>query len=110
MRSSRPRFVIDLAPLGEGSVCVRVHGEVDLSTSPELGEMLRREISGGRSVVLDLSGVTFIDSSGLNTLIRALRLCEANGGSLELAPVLPAQVRRVFEITGLDGVLRIASE
>lgn len=110
MNPPPPPFGIDLAPRGDGSVGVRVRGELDLSTSPELGEALEREIMGGKTVMLDLSGVTFIDSTGLNTLIRALRSCEANGGGFRVSPDLPAQVSRVFEITGIDAVLPIASD
>lgn len=89
---------------------VRVRGELDLSTSPRLAETLQREIECGRSVVLDLSGVTFIDSTGLNTLIRALQICDATGGTLAVNGDLPAQVSRVFEITGLQAVLPVAAD
>lgn len=102
--------MIDLASLGDGHLRVQVRGELDLSTSPELGEALGRAIEDGNSVKLDLSGVTFIDSTGLNTLIRALSACEANGSALTLSPGLPPHVARVFEITGLDAVLPIAPE
>jgi anti-sigma B factor antagonist len=98
---------LDLEQIGEGSVRVRVRGELDLSTSPALGETLGHEITDGKSVVVDLSGVTFIDGSALNTLIRALLLCEANGGRLRLSPDLPAVVSRVFHITGLEALLPI---
>ena len=89
---------------------VQVRGELDLSTSPQLGDALERELDAGRSVVVDLSRVTFIDSTALNTLVGALRSCESNGGALLLSGNLPAQVSRVFEITGLDTVLPIAEE
>jgi anti-anti-sigma regulatory factor len=46
----------------------------------------------------------------LNTLIAALRACDTNGGTLAVSPSLPAQVRRVLEITGLNKVLPIAAE
>jgi anti-sigma B factor antagonist len=105
-----PPFSIALAAAADGSVRVEVTGELDLSTSPQLGEALGREFDAGRSVVLDLSDVTFIDSTGLNVLVAALRSCEQNGCRLELEPDLPAQVSRVFEITGLDTVLPIATE
>ena len=97
-----------MAPAGEKSVRLEVSGELDLSTSPELGQALKRELDGGRTVVVDLSRVTFIDSTGLNTLVGALRLCESNGGRLAVSPKLPAQVTRVFEISGLDTVIPIA--
>jgi anti-anti-sigma factor len=110
LNASPPPFELDLVSLADGAVRVRVLGELDLSTSPELGETLLRELGEGRSVVVDLSAVTFIDSTGLNTLVAALRSCDTNGGSLMLSPELPAQVTRVFEITGLDAVLPIAAE
>jgi anti-anti-sigma factor len=108
--TSLPPFAISMALSGERSVRVQVAGELDLSTSPKFGNALQRELDGGRSVVVDLSRVTFIDSTALNTLVGALRSCESNGGSLAVSPRLPPQVSRVFEITGLDGVLPIARE
>jgi anti-anti-sigma factor len=109
LNPSPPAFAIDLASHGDRSLRMLVRGELDLSTSPELGQALQQAIGDGKSVVLDLSEVTFIDSTGLNTLFRALSACEANGGALAVSPNLPAQVLRVFEITGLDGVLPIAA-
>jgi anti-anti-sigma factor len=100
-------FALDLEQVGDASVRVRVRGELDLATSPALGETLGREIADGKSVVVDLSGVTFIDSSGLNALIRALRLSEGNGGGFRVSPDLPAQVSRLFTITGFDALLPI---
>ena len=108
MNYSTPPFAIDVASPAANALRVRVRGDLDLSTSPQLGETLGRAIAGGNSVVLDLSGVTFIDSTGINTLISALRASETNGGALALSPDLPDQVSRVFEITGLDGVFPIA--
>lgn len=110
MTTLPPPFAIDLTSPRTGSVRVQVRGDLDLSTSPKLCDTLIREISGGKSVVLDLSGVTFIDSTGLNTLIQALGACESNGGALMLCPDLPAQVSRVFQISGLDALLPVASE
>lgn len=98
-------FGLDLVQIGESSVRVLVRGELDLSTSPALGETLGHEITDGKSVVVDLSGVTFIDATALNTLIRALRLCGANGGGFRISPDLPALVSRAFQITGLDALL-----
>lgn len=89
---------------------VQVRGELDLATSPELGDVLERELDQGRAVVVDLARVTFIDSTALNTLVSALKSCESNGGRLAVRSTLPAQVSRVFEITGLDAVLPLARE
>lgn len=89
---------------------VEVKGELDLSTSPRLEDALRDEFNSGKSVVLDLSQVTFIDSTGLNVLVAALRSCEQNGCQLELGPEPSVQVSRVLRITGLDTVFPISSD
>ena len=103
-------FAISTARSADGSVRVRVRGELDLSTSPQLDEALRREIDAGNRVVVDLSEVAFIDSTGLNTLVAALRACDEKGGVLMVSPALPSQVRRVLEITGLNKLLPLAPE
>lgn len=107
--STPPPFSIELTRLSAQRARLRVSGELDLSTSPRLSELLGQELESGKSVLLDLSEVSFIDSTALNTLVTALRSCESNGGSFELAADLPGQVRRVFQVTGLDAVLPIAS-
>jgi anti-anti-sigma factor len=110
MKTYKTPFAIIVAPVDEGTVRVRVQGELDLSTSPELDQALRNEIGAGRRVVVDLSEIAFIDSTGLNALISALRSSGSNGGSLLVSPSLPAQVRRVLEITGVSKVLPVAAE
>lgn len=110
MSTSPPPFAIELEAAADGNVRIDVKGELDLSTSPQLQDVLGREFDAGHSVLLDLSEVTFIDSTGLNVLVAALRSCEQNGCRLELGPHLPAQVSRVFKITGLDTVLPISHE
>lgn len=110
MNQSTPPFAIRLAPVSEGSVRVQVQGELDLSTSPAFDKAVRQELDAGRKVIIDLSEIAFIDSTGLNALITAMRTSDSNGGELAVSPTLPEQVRRVFEITGLDAVLPIASE
>lgn len=89
---------------GEWAV-VAVSGEVDVATSPELLAALEDSRSKHGKLVVDLAGVTFIDSTGLGIMVQAKR---AFGGedSLRLV-VAEANVRKVFEITGLDGVLKI---
>lgn len=103
-------FAIQVAQARDGVVRVQVQGELDMSTSPELDQILRRETDAGKRVVVDLSEIAFIDSTGLNTLIKALRACDSNGGALMVSASLPAQVQRVLEITGLNKVLPVASE
>ena len=78
-------------------------GEIDSSTAPALCVALA-DSSG--DVVLDLDGVTFMDSSGLQCVIDATRHLRANDGDLTLRRPGPA-VRRLIEITGLDTYLRV---
>jgi stage II sporulation protein AA (anti-sigma F factor antagonist) len=85
-------------PVGEGVVVLAVSGEVDLDTAAGLEEHLRAALSNGCSrVILDLSGCTFFDSSGLNVLARARRSLDDKTVSL----VIPAHgiTRQAFEIT-----------
>jgi STAS domain len=71
-------FAIRVASIRDGSVRVRVERELDLSTAPQLDQALRREIMAGNKVVVDLSGIAFIDSSGL--VVPAPGLAENPGG------------------------------
>ncbi|MFD4525386.1 STAS domain-containing protein [Streptomyces sp. NPDC058470] len=74
---------------GEWAV-LRASGEMDLVTSPVLRQRVHDAVADGRrSVVLDLSGVLFCDSSGVGVLIAARRLIRSCQGRLRL--ILPAQ-------------------
>lgn len=89
--------------LGESTI-VEVDGVVDLSTSPSLRARLIDAIQAGcRELVVDCTGVGFVDSSGLGVLIGARRRQRANGGEFTLI-VPPGVVRDLFTITGLDSI------
>jgi anti-anti-sigma factor len=90
---------------GEGGTTVRLEGELDLSWSRELESALRdaQGTAGTEGVVIDLAGLTFVDSSGLLVLLTAHRRAQ---------PAVPlrlrgarGQVKRVFELTGLSEAL-----
>jgi len=86
---------------------VAVRGEIDLSSAPELRSSLLKQASEGRTMlVIDLSGVTFIDSTGLSVLLSGMKRLREAGGDLLLVIADP-QILRVFEITGLTGLFRI---
>jgi anti-anti-sigma factor len=87
---------------------VQVRGELDLATAPQVRACLTELYgSGRRRVVLDLSELDFIDSTGLGVLVAALKRFRSDGG--ELAVVNPTnRVRKVFELTRLDGQFLIA--
>jgi anti-sigma B factor antagonist len=84
---------------------IAIDGELDLATAPELSAALdARLVAGRRVIVADLSQLTFCDSSGLRVFVRIRRELLERGGRFALAAPVPI-VRRVLEVSGLDGVL-----
>ena len=75
-------------------------GELDLETAAQVRAQLDEHMdSGHATLVLDLSAVTFVDSTGLRTVIEAQKATEARGVGFALVPGPPA-VQRLFELTG----------
>jgi anti-sigma B factor antagonist len=86
---------------------VHLQGEVDLASAPQLRRGIYELIDqGNNQIAVDLSGVDFMDSTGLGVLIGSLKRLREAGGSMVLAGIRPA-VSRVFEITGLDRIFTI---
>jgi anti-sigma B factor antagonist len=86
---------------------VRLGGEIDVYTAPFVREKLDEQIHAGRAdLVVDLSDVTFLDSTGLGVLVGRLKIARTRGGSLRLVGTAE-RVLRVFAITGLDKVFEI---
>jgi anti-sigma B factor antagonist len=85
-----------------------VGGEVDFEVSPQLKARIMRAIrDGSRRLVLDLTDVTFIDSTAIGVLAGAVeRLDETGGGSVSVA-CTHEKVMQIFEITGLDSVITV---
>ena len=87
---------------------VRLLGELDMSTAPQLrDELLRLASDGAREVTVDLSELQFMDSTGLSVLITGLKRLRERGGDLALRSPTPS-TRRVLEITGLTEVFAIS--
>lgn len=86
---------------------IAVSGEIDVATAPQLRECLHRVIAeGGKTIVLDLLGVTFLDSTALGVLVGALKRCRELGGDLHVVVADP-RIMKIFEITGLTNVFTI---
>ena len=87
---------------------VRVAGELDIASAPALREKVIAALTEGHvHVVLDLTDVAFLDSTGLGVIVGLLKRARTLGGDLRL--VCPGDgVRRVFEITALDRTLPLA--
>ena len=82
------------------AACV-LEGEVNINTSPELRKTCDILMKNGeKKVLIDLSGVTYIDSSGLATLIEMFQRLKKIGGKLRLSS-MNEKVKNVFEITKL---------
>lgn len=91
-----------------GYVVVSVSGEVDVYTAPQLRERLVELIDQGRyHIVVDLSEVEFLDSTGLGVLVGGLRRSRNHDGDLALVCTQP-RIMKVFEVTGLNKVFSIA--
>ena len=87
---------------------IAVSGEIDVATAPQLRECLHRVIAqGDATIVLDLLGVTFLDSTALGVLVGALKRCRELGGELHVV-VADSRIMKIFEITGLTNVFTIA--
>jgi anti-sigma B factor antagonist len=102
MSESSPSF--DLQITNEsGTTVVRPTGEIDLHNSPALRTALLALAERKPSrVIIDLAGVTYVDSSGVGTLVEFKRRQERGGGGRVILAGLQPRVRSVFEITKLD--------
>jgi anti-anti-sigma factor len=86
-----------------------VHGELDLSTAPELREPLERAIEGDRSILIDFTNCGFIDSTGVALIVEAWHRLEREQRRLALC-CPNSQVRRVLEITGIESSISMHRE
>jgi len=89
----------------DGWAVVAVTGELDVYTAPALEEALGDLVDAGRvSIVVDLTGVSFMDSTGLGLLIKALKWTREKDGTLRIVANTD-KILKVFRVTGLDSVL-----
>jgi stage II sporulation protein AA (anti-sigma F factor antagonist) len=102
------RFSVETA-VTDGRVLVTVAGEVDLAAADSLRSELEQHISGADTVVVDCAGITFIDSTGLRTLIEAAQRAKEAGTRFRLAAV-PAPVARVFNLAGVTELFAIHAD
>jgi anti-anti-sigma factor len=83
---------------------VSVSGELDLLSAPTLAERLDALGGDVKAVELDLSGLTFVDSSGLNALLTARRRLDEAGGECHVTTASDVAVR-LFEVAGVRELL-----
>lgn len=93
----------------DGYTVLVVSGEVDAATSPTLRAAIHDQLSHGRlRIMVDMAGVTFLDSMGLGTLVGALKRVRERSGELVVTGQARS-VRRVFDITGLGSAFDAAT-
>lgn len=106
MHADNDLFTLDVTERGHLTL-VSLEGELDLASQGAFRARLVDLLVAGRTdLVLDLGGLTFLDSTGLGALIGIRRRAHALRGSLVLV-CPPGTVRRVFEVVGLEKVFDI---
>lgn len=79
-------------------------GELDLATASQLDAALTEVEATARRIELDLAALTFMDSSGINLLIRHARRAQGGGRTLAIVPP-PPRVARVLDVAGVTDLL-----
>lgn len=90
----------------EQSLRIVVKGEIDLAAEETLVEAVSAALAGGDeglSLVLDLSGVAFMDSSGLRAVLRSREEAISRGAAFSLAVTPDGPVARLFDVAGVAG-------
>ena len=104
---NKPQFSVELERPNEATAVITLVGEVDIYSAPHFKEVLLQGIEGGaQRIIVDLTGVTFIDSTALGVLVSGAKRVRPQSGSVELV-CKDENIARVFEITGLDRIFGI---
>jgi len=103
----------DLVPLArkeENAIVAQVQGEIDLHNSPELRSALLQLLlpAPPKKLILNVSGVPYMDSSAIAVLVEALQKMRKAGGKLYLTGLQP-RVRGLLEIARLDTIFVLKS-
>jgi anti-anti-sigma factor len=97
-------FTVAESTGGDGAHVIRLHGELDIDAAPDLERALLRSRPAGERVVLDLSDLQFMDSTGLRVLLRARAAAEEGRWEIFLRDV-PSNIQRLFDMTGVHEAL-----
>jgi anti-anti-sigma factor len=94
----------------DAGVVVIASGEIDLWSAPEVRAALVTNESPGSGVVLDLRGVTFMDSSGLGLIVEQQQRARKHGFRFAIADDGASNVHRILELSGLTKVLEFVDD
>lgn len=103
----RPQFNVELIAAGDETTVVALRGEVDIYSAPQFKETILQSIDAGAThIVVDLTEVSFIDSTALGVLVSGAKRVRPQNGSLDIV-CQDENISRIFEITGLDRIFGI---
>ncbi|MEU9372745.1 STAS domain-containing protein [Streptomyces sp. NPDC048255] len=102
------RFTVAVRTV-DGAVVVELAGELDHDTAQPLRDALDAAVTPGGRLLVDLTGLGFCDSTGLNVLLHSRLTAQEAGAGLELIG-LRGPVARMFRITGADGVFPVHAD
>jgi len=91
---------------GKNYSIIKIKGDVDLYSSPQLRKQILALANKKNRILVDFLDVTYMDSSGVATLVEALQMTNKNGGKLRLFN-LEQPIKDVFELSRLDKVFEI---
>lgn len=105
--ANSPNDFVEIESPTPGVAVVVVTDDIDMSRSPDLRSAIKSAIKPGlERIVIDLEQVQYMDSSGLATLVEAMRLTKGQSIALYLSSMTP-KVRAIFEIARLDAFFSI---
>jgi anti-sigma B factor antagonist len=97
-------MILEMERKGQGTALVRLSGRLDAAAAPRVLAHLKDAVAEGQSrLAVDLSDVSFIDSTGLGTLVSGLKTARKAEGDLRLVAPSP-QAQRLLRLTTLDRV------
>src|SRR5882724_11094784 len=105
----RDEFEVVEDQMPDGTHRLALRGELDMTSSPELSARLDELGRAGSAVHLDLTGLTFMDSTGVRVLYTAAKNAQDGGAILQIVPPT-GEPWRVLEITGLHRILPFAPD
>lgn len=100
-------FAVSAQGSGENTAILTIQGEVDVYTAPRLREEIHRRLDAGdNKIVVDLTDVAYMDSTGLGVLIGALKRARESRGELIVASP-NARISRILDVTGLNRIFNV---
>lgn len=93
----------------DGFIVIALDGEIDLDTAPTVRKALLDHLKKGKSLLIDLAQVSYIDSSGIASLVEGLQMARKQGRDLALVAV-SQRVHRVLELARLDKVFTLHAD